>query len=241
MVLLAAPAVWLWVRQLPTWPRWWRRTSVVVIAVLALLGIWVQVSLTLEGRAFTVLADRQGQLELARFQYDLDDRLFGGRPPDVVRLDGDELPAYANGRMVILGNCSGLYRSDGFGWAALEWKAGEGRRLVLSGAMGDGPTTVASGDGWTLSLVPDGDGVRVVHHADSGVDTASDVFHLDEGPVVVDVAADPTTDQIEVSVNGEGQLSAIFVPADGMQAAPGWEAGEGAAPFCESLLERLGS
>lgn len=239
LVLMAAPAVWLWARKLGVWPRWKQVTSISVVLGLALVGVWIQGSLTLEGRAFTVVATRQDQLELARFQYDLDGRLFGGRPPDVVQLEGDELPEFRDGQLVILGECSGLYRSDGFGWSALEWAPGHGRRLILSGEVGDGPTPVATGAGWSLVLVPEGRGVRVVHHADTGVDTSSEVVPLGDDPVEVDVAADPTTGQLEVSLDGDLALSAVYLPTSGLRAAPGWDPRPGAAPMCESLLERM--
>jgi hypothetical protein len=193
----------------------------------------------LQERAFTLLPTRRSQLDLVRFQYDLDDRLRGGSPPSVVVVEGDDLPPARNGQLAIVGDCEGLYRNDGQSWSALEWKAGEGRRLVLEGSVDPGRVPVASGDGWSLALEEDDGRSVIVYRSDEGREERSAPFDVDPGGVVVDVAADPLTAQVAVAVDGRDRLELVFAPAAGLRAAPGWTAVAGDAPVCEGLLARL--
>ena len=37
-------------------------------------------------------------------------------------------PHLRHGQLVVLGDCAGVYRFDGYSWGALEWEGGAGRR-----------------------------------------------------------------------------------------------------------------
>jgi len=240
LVLLAAPAVWVWARSAETWARWLRRSSVAVMAALVVFGAWTQLGLALQARSFSINPSRQELLDAARFQYDLDDALFGGTPPRVRAVEGAELPDAADGDLVILDRCAGLYRYDGYGWGTLERAAGGGRRLVLTGEVGSAPVVLAQGDGWALTVARTDEGA-VATYRSGDVEIASDPFALSEGPVTFDVVADPATDEIAVEHDGEEVLAGSYLGAtSGLAPGPGWTAAAEPAAFCEELLGRLG-
>jgi hypothetical protein len=240
LVLLAAPAVWVWARAAAGWGPWVRRGSVAVMAVLVAVGSWTQMGLAMQARAFSINPTQQQLLEAARFQYDLDDALFGGAPPRVRAVEGAELPDASDGDLVILDGCGGLYRYDGYSWGTLERAAGGGRRLVLTGQVATAPQILASGDGWTITLVREGDDAVATYRA-GDVELASEPFALPDGPVTLDVVADPATDEIAVALDGRVVLAASYLAAtSGLTAGPGWSATAQPAAFCEELLARLG-
>ena len=238
LLLLAAPAVWIWARSAAGWTPWLRRGSVVAMAVLTVLGAWTQVGLAMQSRAFSIVPSQRQLLETTRFQYDLDDALFGGVPPKVRVVEGPELPDADDGDVVILDRCSGLYRYDGYGWGTLERAAGGGRRLLLTGTVGDGATPLAAGDGWEMEIVRGDEGATVVYRPSGQPELTSEPFALPEGEVTLDVVADPATDEVSVDLDGRRLFAASYVEASGLGAAPGWRESTEPAAFCESLLRR---
>jgi hypothetical protein len=213
---------------------------VAVVAVLVAFGAWTQMGLAMQARAFSINPSREQLLEAARFQYELDDALFGAAPPRVRAVEGAELPDVPAGELVILDRCAGLYRYDGYGWGTLERSAGGGRRLVLTGDVGTAPQTLASGDGWTITVVRRGDDAVATYSA-GDIELLSEPFALPDGPVTFDVVADPATDEIAVTFDDEVVLAGSYLGAtSGLTAGPGWTATDQPAPFCEELLARLG-
>jgi hypothetical protein len=240
LVLLAAPAVWVWARAALGWGPWVRRGSVAAMAVLVAFGAWTQMGLAMQARAFSINPTRQQLLDAARFQYDLDDALFGGAPPRVRAVEGPELPDASDGDLVILDGCGGLYRYDGYSWGTLERAAGGGRRLVLTGEVSSAPQTLASGDGWTITVAREGDGAVATYRA-GDLELASEPFALPDGPVTFDVVADPATDEIAVAFDGRVVLAGSYLAAtSGLTAGPGWAETDRPAAFCDELVARLG-
>lgn len=237
--VLAAPGVWVWARRATRWPRWAAIGSVVLMAAVALLGTWTQLGLAFQARAFSMNPSRDQALDAVRFQYDLDGHLFGGAPPQVRAMEAAELPDAADGDIVILGSCAGLYRYDGYSWGPLERAAGEGRRLVLTGLVGSDPTVVASGDGWEISVARGPDGPTATYRA-GDLELDSVPFDLPDGEVTLDVVADPATDEMSVSVGDEVVLAGSYLGAtSGLTAGPGWRSTAVPAPVCQELLGRL--
>ncbi len=239
-VVLAAPAVWVWGRSAARWARWVAVGSVVLMAVVSVLGAWTQLGLAFQARAFSMNPSRHQALDAVRFQYDLDDDLFGGAPPQVRALDGAELPAASDGDLVTLDSCGGLYRYDGYTWAPLERAAGGGRRLVLTGPVGTEPTVLASGDGWEITVVRGPDGPTATYRAgDLQLDSVP--FDLPDGEVTFDVVADPATHEMSVTLDDRVVLAGSYLGAtSGLAPGPGWRSSAAPAPVCEGLLARLG-
>lgn len=240
VVVLAAPAVWVWARGATRWPRWAGVASVVAMAALALFGTWTQLGLAFQARAFSMNPSRDQALDAVRFQYDLDDDLFGGSPPQVRALEGAELPDAADGDLVILDSCAGLYRYDGYTWGPLERAAGGGRRLVLTGTLTAEPTVLASGDGWEITVARGPDGPTAAYRAGDLV-LESVPFALPDGEVTLDVVADPATSEISVTAGDDVVLAGSYLGAtSGLTAGPGWRSTAAPAPVCQELLGRLG-
>ena len=125
------------------------------------------------------------------------------------------------GTVAIVGDCDGLYRSDGDAWVLLEQRAGGSQRAVVRGAT-LGP--VVSGDGWQLVLEQTVEGRALMYVGASRVEGPP---ILGTGEIEVDVRADPTIPTVIVDVDGERNLEAFLqnatgpvVPAPGGPPAP---------------------
>src|SRR5207253_9737836 len=95
--------------------------------------------------------------DFVALQYDLDARLVGGAPPDVIRTSA--LPFDAEVATVAnVGDCEALYWKERW-WTALERSSGE-RFHRLTGVAGTGRVTVVKGPNWKISLTRSGGHVR---------------------------------------------------------------------------------
>src|SRR5262249_6914492 len=97
-----------------------RRAVIAVGAVLAVASLAVNFALALQYQRayspFTSIADRAAFI---RFQAAVDDHLPGGSPLPVRH--GDSLPApLAGGTLFVVGDCAGVYWSDGVLWRPIE-------------------------------------------------------------------------------------------------------------------------
>ena len=241
VLVMAAPGVWWWAGRAQRWPRWLRRVSLVGMGVLMVVGTWTQLGLALQARAFSILPTREQLLETARFQYELDDRLFGGSPPEVTLLLGPELPESAeDGQLVVLGDCAGVYRFDGYSWGALEWEGGAGRRVVLEGPVPGGTTALATGAGWSLDVVPDAAGLTatVVYRSEGQPDLPSESFAIEGDELVLDVVADPAVGSVAVDVAGAPRARRVVRGVVGPH--PRSRVGRGGGP-CGALPVRSSS
>lgn len=246
VVVAAAPGTWVAATWLGRRSTGVRRALVALAVVVLVAGMVGQAALAVRGRYLYVVADDADRLDLIDLQYRIDNRLFGGTPPDVVAVSGS-LPDPTDGTVALLDGCSGVYFGDGLQWHAIEWEAGRGRRLVLtpddatSAALGRTPVKVATGPSWSITAVPTADGqVQLVYDGITGTDPVtirSEPVDADLG--TLDVVADPATTQIVVRRGDASLLTPYYVAADGLSAAPGWTAGSGPAPLCASLEARL--
>jgi hypothetical protein len=247
LVVLAAPGLWVLQRWLQERDVTVRRVLAALVVIVGVLGMAGQSALAVQARYLYILPGDDDRLSFMELQYGIDDRLFGDRAPSRVVRAAGALPEPADGTVVVLDDCAGLYRADGLVWHAVEWEAGRGRRLVLSpdGAtrarLGREPVTVATGAGWTLVAEPTADGggetATLVYDGPNDITVRSDPFPV--GTESLDVVADPATTQLVVRADGDVVMSLYYVTADGLTAGSGWAPGPGAAPLCASLAARL--
>jgi hypothetical protein len=243
LLVLACAGIWCIARSLQMRPKWLKRSALGVLALLFAIGFWNQLGLAVTTRAFSILPTEIGARAMVALQYSLDDFLFGGAPPNVLRISDGPLPtgdAVPAGTIAIVGDCSAAYRYDGYGWGPLDRKLGEGHSFKLTGAIGAEWTTVVSADYWTLSAKRTEAGVIFVRSDFDSV--ASEPVDLPTDVVTLDVTVDPNPiGVISVSFNG----SEIFYSfaGDAIDVVPGttWLSDQAPAAFCESLLKRFGS
>lgn len=239
VVLLAAPGVWLVLRRSRRWTRPARGVVSVALAAVFLLGMWNQIGLAISTRAFGAIGGEQRALDLAEFQYSLDDTLFGGAAPNVVRsTDGVFPPEPAPGTILVVGDCSAVYRSDGYGWLALERRVGGGRRFVFDAPV-RADERLVTGDGWEITLVGTDRGTIVRYTSADRVIDSPPVTVPEGATATFDVVADPLPlGAIGVRVDGRTLLDAIYVTASGAGLASDRVSRAAPAPFCSSLVGR---
>ena len=144
---VGVPVVVAWIGASARRARW----SLAVGGTLLVIGLTVNAGLALLARNVYLLPTTEERREFVAAQYRLHGALGGGRPPSVVELDELGVPA-ADGTIAILGDCDGIYRSDGTEWVPLELRPGGSRRVVVEG---DATGPVVSGDGWRIVLERD--------------------------------------------------------------------------------------
>jgi hypothetical protein len=111
----------------------------VVAAVLAVFGVWVNTSLALEYQRLADPLTLQQRTEAVRLQYGVDRRL-GGRPRDVSFLP--DLPERAGPAFTsaVVGSCDAMYWSDGQAWWEIEGQPAAGvvaLRVTFPRRLGD--------------------------------------------------------------------------------------------------------
>ena len=119
-----------------------RRAAIVVMAGLVVIGLTVNAGLAVLARYVYVLPTEVERRDFVQGQYELQDRLGGGRPPDVIAVDTLGPPA-PDGTVAIVGDCDGLFRSDGDAWVLLEQR-GRGRNGPSCEAPRSAPSSPAT-------------------------------------------------------------------------------------------------
>ncbi len=211
-----------------------RRVVVSVTAVLLVVGLTVNVGLGVLARYVYILPTEAERRDFVADQYAIQDRLGGGRPPDVIEVDALG-PAAADGTVAIVGDCDGLFRSDGDAWVLLEQRAGGSQRAVV---RGDALGPVVTGDGWQLVLEPSIEGRHLAYVGSSRVDGP---VIPGTGEVEIDVRADPTIPTVIVDVDGKRSFEAFLQNATGpVTPAAGWTPRPVEPTLCRDLQSRLG-
>lgn len=183
-------------------PRISLRAAHVMVAVLALWGLWVNVALA----TWTQNLKEPGFTEL---RYDIDDAIFGGAPPSVIDLVPGQ-PAPRDGVVAIDGDCDGLYIAEQGAWVALELADGV-RRLVGRGDPATGPVTVVAATG-TIEVVFDDDTATAVFAPEQGDPIVGAPVPMRRASAAIDIRSDPVTGRLEVLVDGEQSLFAFAAP-----------------------------
>lgn len=225
VVLLAAIGTWVVADWLRSHVGWRRRAAVGALVGLSALGVAVSMALAIQSQRLFILPSHDARLDLVRFQYDLHDRLGGDRPPGV-RAAADAGRAGPRGEVLILGDCRGLYWSDGQRWWPLELGGVDG--LVVTGphdgVLLDAPT-------WRL-VSADG---RLRYEHDDGTVREGDRAAPD---VPLTVHLDRVNNELTVRAGDDELLVAWLVDlagqprrASGIRSAP--------TPLCDDLSARL--
>ncbi len=210
-----------------------RRALAVTTVVFLVVGATVNAGLAVLTRYVYLLPTTAERRDFVAAQYSLHERLGGGAPPDVEVVDALGA-AGPDGRLAIVGDCDGLFRSDGDAWILIEQRAGGSQRVVVEGAT---PGPAVTGDGWHVELEDDGATRRIAYVGPTRIEGPP---ISGNAPVVVDVRADPTIPTVIVDVGGRRYLEAFLQPAGGpVAAAPGWTSQPEPAPLCESLQRQL--
>jgi hypothetical protein len=168
--------------------------------VLAVWGAWCNVSLAvwtseLKNPSFTSL------------RYHLDDTVFGGSPPSVVRVAAG-VRAPRDGVVGIDGECDGLYVAEQGKWVGLERADGVRRaRGTFHSAAG---TIFTSPDG-VLELVPTGSGAVARWTPVGGTPVDGTPVGTSLLPRL-DIASDPLAGGVTVSIDGHPSLFAFAAP-----------------------------
>jgi hypothetical protein len=223
--------------------RSWGVAGIVAVAVLGVWSVWVNPALSLDYQRFSSPnADIDGRAALVRWQA----RLSPRSAFDVRRGD-DPGPAGPEGAFFVVGDCDGLYRSDGELWAPVERTPRTGRFV--------GQAVLAAGAAGTTAPVvtaPSGEAPVVLRHLDGGRARFEVTDHRGlhvEGPAVtldgarhtVEVVVDPRSTEAVVTVDGTRALDAFYLalPGEPLTLGTGWATWtpqETATPACRRLI-----
>ena len=216
----------------------WATAIVVVGAGLALFSVWANFSLALlYQRADSPFPLNSERAAFVRFQHAIDEKLPGGSGFDVER--GDSLPekAAAVGTLFVLGDCAGVYWSDGRSWLPIEQTHASGRypiRVTLHDAPpGTRETVLRAGppdqeDVLALEHLRDGEVRFVFASPRLGDEQVGDPVPVDRGrPVELLLLYDPVLHSVEVTLDGkfgegfrwDAYASPVTVAGDGSRAA----------------------
>lgn len=194
-----------------------------VFAVLAALSVFVNFALALQyQRAYSPFASDSERAAFVRFQHEVGQRLpLTSGPP--VRVAAALPPPAGAGSLLVLGDCDGVYWSDGQQWFPVERTSATGLfRLRLTFPPGTAGTrrTIAlagppgAGDRVEVEHV-DGDRVRFVLTSPRVAEPVrSDPIALpDDRTVDVDLLVDNRLGRFDVSVDGRSVLGLAYLVA----------------------------
>ncbi|MGA2521944.1 MAG: hypothetical protein ABSG81_14150 [Acidimicrobiales bacterium] len=243
-------AVVLWSRTARPWAR---RVTVVGGVVLALVGVVVNVGLSLANQGELTPSNPVAvRTRFVRLQQRVDRALYGDPPPGVsLRAT---LPATAPaGSLVVLGQCAALFQSDGSGWNALEQSGGGGHyRLAVTFPAVSGAQAVywplvvtgAPGAGDYVAVRPVGpDEVSFAYQFQTPSATWFDAVPVRIRPghrYVVDVVVDADTGHESVELDGVPVLGDLWFARQSVDATEGTDTiGGPTAPAFPGGVERL--
>ncbi|MGQ0805129.1 MAG: hypothetical protein ACT4PI_14865 [Actinomycetota bacterium] len=224
------------------------RVATVALAALAAFSLWANFALgILYQRAFNVFLPESERAAFIGFQQDVDEAVPGGSRFDVRA--GDELPdAGPTGSVFVVGDCDGLYWSDGEDWFGVERTNATGG-YPLSVTFPDRPvgtreTLLVAGTPEKMDRI----GVeylgddRVVFTIDSGVFSVvleSQPVEVDfDRPTRVDLVYDNSrVGRLTIDVAGESLFSFNNLLAIGPVAVAGSD--DPGAPEFDGTVERL--
>jgi hypothetical protein len=195
--------------------------------------------LALETQRLLILPTPATRRDFVALQHDLDARLFGGRPHGVIetaRLP-DDAPV---GTVAIIGDCEGMYWRGGRLWYAIERASGP-RFHRLAGRWTEGRSEIAHGAGWAVLVTVHGGRARFEYVPERGKSAESAWIPVEAGgPAEIDLVADASTREVQVSVAGERLLDLWLVDSGGpVTVASAWTEIPVPAPFCDRMRARL--
>jgi hypothetical protein len=203
------------------------------LVALSAAGLAVSLALAIQSQRLFLLPSAQARHDLVSFQYDLQDRLGGGRPPGVRRADAIGPPG-PRGEVVILDDCRGLYWSDGERWWPLELGGTDG--IVVTHPLNSGRTVLLDAATWRLVADAKDDVVLSYEHDDGTerVGPPVDRADVDEKPLTVWL--DRVNSELTVRAGDDELLVAWLVDLrDQPQPTPD----PAPTPLCDDLAARL--
>ncbi len=207
-----------------------RQVVAATVVVAAAWGLAVNVSLA----TWTQNLKEPGFTEL---RYRFDDWIFSDPAPGIIEYEPGQ-PVPRDGTVTIVSGpgaagssvdgsttCEGVYIAEDGRWAPLERTDGL-RQLSGIWTPADGVTTLAGGDGWSLSADVAGGIARFSLDGDSpafaGDAITGDAVPVDpEGSVAIRVVADEINAEFSVWVDDELALFSFAVPPGGLQPGAG--------------------
>lgn len=205
-----------------------RRAGAVLAATLVIWGTLVNVALgtwlqNLQSPGFT------------QVRYQLDERVFGGTAPGLVRLDA-AAPVPRDGVVAIDTACRGVYVAAAERWVALE----RGRPRLIRGSFSPRrEALVLRTTTDALEIVVSDESLRArLRTPDS--DVLGDPIDWVGGDVTVEIMSDPLTGMFRVTIDGAfavGQLGPI--PLDKAEFGARFTERVSSTPLCEQLLKQL--
>lgn len=243
LIVLAAAGIWCAARTLQNRPNWMKRAVSVVLALLFVFGFWNQLGLAVLSRAFSILPTQSNSQAMVELQYSVDEWLFGGAPPDVIRITEGPLPSdVTSGTIAILGDCDAVYRFDGYGWGPIERRVGGNNSFEITGTVGDERRTVLNAQDWELSAQRTAQGVVFIRSGPNVEPRISDPIAIPNGEVTLNLIVDPSPIEVVlVYLNGREIFYSVPGDSQGVTVGDSWRTRTEPAQLCDSLLKRFGS
>jgi hypothetical protein len=179
-VLAGAVGVWSLARALERGARWRRWVLTVGVVALAGWSVWANAAMTLwEARAYNEFVSMGTRASLIDFQLAVHERIPGGVPSRVDHRPALPLPHPGRpNSLLVVGDCAGLYWSNGHSWYAVEETPVSGRldltvRFPAAPAAREPLVTTTAGRGsstlWIRRVAPDR--VRLEYEATGRIPT----------------------------------------------------------------------
>jgi hypothetical protein len=220
------------------------RAAIGGLTAAAVWSVWANLALALDyQRLSSPNADVEGRAVLVDWQVRL-----APRESLAVRRGDDPGPARPAGVFFVVGDCDGLYRSDGELWAAVERTPSAGHvrlRAILDPRAGE-PATVLTDLGLPGPLLVlrrlDGDRARFEITDRQGTHVDGRPFALDAEVHTLDLVADARTTEAVVTLDGDRVLDSFYLalPPEPLTVAKDWartvELLETPTPSCRRLV-----
>jgi len=224
------------------------RAVPVALAGLAIFSLWVNFGLGIQyQRAFNVFLPESDRAAFIGFQHDVDEIVPGGSRFDV--RTGDELPDPGPaGNMFVVGECDGLYWSDGQDWFGVERTDATGayplRVTLPDRPSGTRETLLVAGTTDKMDLVgieyrDDNEVVFTIDSGVFGVTLTSEPLDIEpRQPTRVDIVYDNSrVGRLTIEVGGKSLFSFNNLLAVGPVAVAGSDDPD--APEFDGTVERL--
>ena len=142
LALVAIAGLFSLVSWTETASRWRVRAVVATGSILVVTSLWANLGLgLLNQRLIAPSLDEPAQARFVRLQYQVHQRIPGDPPPDVERVTRVGAPGPI-GTVIVVGDCNGVYWSDGHSWRAVARTAATGSWHLRIGPI-DPTTSVA--------------------------------------------------------------------------------------------------
>lgn len=213
-----------------------RRWGAAGLAGLTVAGALVGLALAVQAQRLLILPRDGARASFVELQYDLHQRLAGGRPPGVSAVAAVPEKPGPRGTVVVVGPCRGLYWSDAQRWWPLELGQRDGWR-ISAGRLPEGRTTLLAGSGWSLEAEVEADRARLRYEGPE--DRIGDWHARDDVDGPLDVWLDRVN--AELTVRGGRPLLVAWLVELAGPVEGGDDRGSGplATPLCDDLAARL--